>query len=65
MKEYQEIIALNEIKAMLKLKIKFGVIGVSKIKPNPIIWKVVFSFPEKSDLRSSIFPFWEKTNSLR
>ena len=37
MKEYQEIRALDKIKIMPRLKIKYDAMGVIKMNPSPII----------------------------
>ena len=47
------------------LNAKSDVIGEINIRPNPIIWKVVLYFPNKSDLTSAMFFDLEITNNLK
>ena len=53
------------INAILKSKMKFGVIGVIKINPSPVIWIAVLYFPNKSDLTSLICFDLEIMNNLK
>ena len=54
MNEYQEIIALKKINAILILEMRSIEIGTIRVNPIPVICKVVLSFPRKSDFKSLI-----------